>query len=415
MADLHSNKPSNEDLSNQQSDQEEELKKQNDSQLVAFQMFGGGIIAGALYGRQVKNFLNEPLDINKFIANPTYRKQIHDMAKSTDFWGGLFGKKEWTERVKQVEAAKKIADKAKIGEQLVDFKKGFLNRYNTELQSVYGLNPEQITDVTVNALKRIEENPELTVSEAVRLEARNEVGKKISKEVDSDKSIAKKDRKEERQKRLDKLDNSFSSNTQASLNRNAEETVAREKIRPVKQEILKESGSLFEDKQPAPSRPAPIPEPVVSSPTPSSSSPATSPPATPRLPTTSAGGGSGIRNFFSGLKGGLKGIFSGIKDGIKNLVGLIKNGLTLLKRLIGGGVPLLLDLGKKILGKISEWIGLKLLGLNKFFEQLFSPENITKIAFKIVLAIVLILLVIMLTGSNNTNLAAPGTSLYNMQ
>ena len=270
-----------EDLVNQENP-EQEIEQQN-PQVSSLQMLiglvGATLIERANKKKTEKFFReNKTLNLDRLLNDPKYFKELQMHLGRLHSYGFLM-KDIPPDTKDKLEHA--LNQGRKISEGVSTERLKFSNSYSAGLQQTYGLDDKQLENVIKRAQKRVSEK-NVSMSDSLKAEARRIVKNRVSQEVNRDQTINKENRNAEITRRLSEYDQRFDNHTQTKEARFQEGDVARQIEENGRQGILRTSGSLFEEKQPAQPEPAPTPAALPTPPSTSQSQPTLTPiPMTP--------------------------------------------------------------------------------------------------------------------------------------
>lgn len=169
-----------------------------------------GSLSGITYTKEVINAYNllaKPLDPQKLISDPKYSSHVERALRLVKrHEGGKLkkGTSKYTQTVKRTTVA--FSQVKATHQRLNDNYLGLTKQYGVDIRRIYGLEDKDLETVHNKALQRMKEYPnQFTLQEAMRLEARNASIQKTATEVESDKSIGKRNKKQEAEKRVKEL------------------------------------------------------------------------------------------------------------------------------------------------------------------------------------------------------------------
>lgn len=255
-----------------------------------------GASTHAIEIKQSLDLLRGEIDVNKLVTDPKYKAQIERAVQLTNRYSKFVKKGDLVEKVPKVE--KVIKRTTACHNKLLAEKSSMLlndNLYLRRLQSAYNLDDKQLQAIKYSAWAKIQENPSLSIKDALRIEAENFSLKQVTKEVDNEnrgKKLTKSEKKAQVEKKLTEKHIAFETSLTTTDAKTGEVKSYADYENKRVDEIIKKQ--VEENKQILATEISPktSPVPQATIPTPSS---ATS--TTPSKPQVSIGWGGRIRGY----------------------------------------------------------------------------------------------------------------------
>ncbi|OGF99263.1 hypothetical protein A2Y99_04125 [Candidatus Gottesmanbacteria bacterium RBG_13_37_7] len=234
----HSSSPSSTDLEDQETNDKptwedkaaQQISEENTSKvnLVGAQILLAFAGHGVFYGGDVKNaykLLKNPLDPDKLITDPSYKKQVERAAQLVARHEGRRLKKglsKYSDTITRVKEALKTAEATQV--QLNTAKAGFITSekegsYFHTVGQIYDLDEKQLAAVKQGAWRMVQENPSLSINDALRIQAEKISLGKVKKDVrdeakESGKRLSRKKEEELIKKKLEDIRVKYENTTQ---------------------------------------------------------------------------------------------------------------------------------------------------------------------------------------------------------
>ncbi|OGG17550.1 hypothetical protein A3D78_01685 [Candidatus Gottesmanbacteria bacterium RIFCSPHIGHO2_02_FULL_39_14] len=164
--------------------------------------------------------LKNPLDPKKLVEDPAYRQEVERCLALVEKCEKKALKKGKCKLKEEIERTRFSLTQVKTTYQNLHIFQTDLSRiYGLNIGQIYNLNNNQVEEVYKRALAVVKENPQLTLQESMRTEARNEAVRQVREEVEADKKIGIFRKKNEIEKRvkaasLDEKGKTFTEETQ---------------------------------------------------------------------------------------------------------------------------------------------------------------------------------------------------------